>query len=233
MTEPLPKHIAIIMDGNGRWAKKNNLPRAAGHKKGAEVFQKITRYCEKIGIEALTVYAFSTENWSRSVEEVDALMELFYRYLTDAFKQEGETIQVHFIGRKDRLSDNLLRLMKEIEASSKENNGLILNIAVDYGGRDEIIEATRGIAQCVKSGAIDIEDISEDLFEEYLFTKDSPPVDLILRPSGEKRLSNFLLWQAAYSEFVYMDVLWPDFTPELLDEAIVEYNCRDRRFGGR
>jgi undecaprenyl diphosphate synthase len=233
MVSNIPAHIAIIMDGNGRWAKRNNLPRAAGHRKGAEVFQTITRYCEKIGVGALTVYAFSTENWSRSADEVNSLMDLFYRYLVDAFKQEGETIRVHFIGRRDRLSSKLVSLMEQIEDNCKDNQGMILNIAVDYGGRDEIVHVAREMSNLVKNGQISAEDIDESLFEEHLFTKDSPPVDMILRPSGEKRLSNFLLWQAAYSEFIYMDVLWPDFTPSLLDEAIEEYNRRNRRFGGR
>ncbi|MBR3355868.1 MAG: isoprenyl transferase [Oscillospiraceae bacterium] len=229
----VPNHIAIIMDGNGRWAKKNNLPRAAGHKRGAEVFQTIVRYCEKIGVKALTVYAFSTENWSRSKDEVEALMDLFYRYLKDAFNQKDETARVHFIGRKDRLPDNLLSMMDEIERSTANNQGLILNIAVDYGGQDEITHAAREIAKEVCDGKISIEDINEDLVEQHLFTHDSPKVDFILRPSGEKRLSNFLLWQAAYSEFIFMDVLWPDFTPELLDKAILEFSERNRRFGGR
>ncbi len=229
----VPNHIAIIMDGNGRWAKKNNLPRAAGHKRGAEVFQTIVRYCEKIGLKALTVYAFSTENWSRSKEEVDALMDLFYRYLNDAFNQKDETIRIHFIGRKDRLSGKLLSLMNEIEESSSGNQGLILNIAVDYGGQEEITHAAKEIAKKVSEGKISVDDINEALVEQYLYTHDSPKVDFILRPSGEKRLSNFLLWQAAYAEFVFMDVLWPDFTPELLDKAILEFSERNRRFGGR
>ena len=229
----IPNHIAIIMDGNGRWAKKNNLPRIAGHRRGAEVFQTIVRHCESIGIKALTVYAFSTENWSRSKEEVDALMDLFYRYLIDAFDQKDETIRIHFIGRRDRLSDKLLDLMKQIEKSSADNQGLILNIAIDYGGRDEITHAAKAALSRVLDGDLAPEDIDEAVFEEGLYTHDSPDVDFILRPSGEKRLSNFLLWQAAYAELIFMDVLWPDFTPELLDKAIAEYSERNRRFGGR
>ena len=229
----LPNHIAIIMDGNGRWAKKNNLPRVAGHRRGAEVFQTIVRYCEKIGIKALTVYAFSTENWSRSKDEVDALMDIFYRYLNDAVNKKDETIRIHFIGRKDRLSDRLLKLMSEIEESSAENQGMILNVAIDYGGQNEITHVTKEIAESVANGEISVDQIDEELIEKHLFTHDSPKVDFILRPSGEKRLSNFLLWQAAYAEFVFMDVLWPDFTPELLDKAIEEFSERNRRFGGR
>ena len=229
----VPKHIAIIMDGKGRWAKKNNLPRVAGHRRGAEVFQTIVRYCESIGVQALTVYAFSTENWSRSKEEVDALMDIFYGYLKDATSRVGETLRVHFIGRKDRLSDRLTDLMTQIEEASANNQGMILNVALDYGGRDEITSATKLIAGKVVAGDLSVEDIDENLFESYLFTSDSPSVDFILRPSGEKRLSNFLLWQAAYAEFIFMDVLWPDFTPELLDKAILEFSERNRRFGGR
>ena len=204
----IPNHIAIIMDGNGRWAKKNNLPRVAGHKRGAEVFQSVVRHCERIGIKALTVYAFSTENWSRSKDEVDALMDLFYRYLTDAFDQKDETIRIHFIGRRDRLSEKLLSLMEQIEESSADNQGLILNIAIDYGGRDEIAHAARVAARRVIDGELSLEDIDEALFEEGLYTNDSPAVDFILRPSGEKRLSNFLLWQAAYAEFWFYHKDW-------------------------
>ena len=233
MMAAIPQHIAIIMDGNGRWAKKNGLPRKAGHKKGAEVFQTISRYCEKIGVKALTVYAFSTENWSRSADEVNALMELFHQYLVDAFKQEGETSRVRFIGRKDRLSDKLVKLMTEIEQQSSEYPGMMLNIAVDYGGRDEIVEIARGMAVDFAEGRIGLKDFNENAFDKRSFTAGCPPVDFILRPSGEERLSNFLLWQAAYSELIYMDVLWPDFTPAHLDQAIEEFNRRNRRFGGR
>ena len=229
----VPNHIAIIMDGNGRWAKKNNLPRVAGHRRGAEVFQTITRYCEKIGVKALTVYAFSTENWSRSKDEVDALMDLFYKYLSDAVNKQDVTARIHFIGRKDRLSDRLLELMDQLEKSTADNQGMILNVAIDYGGQNEITHATKEIAELVSKGELSLEQIDEELIEQHLFTNDSPQVDFILRPSGEKRLSNFLLWQAAYAEFVFMDVLWPDFTPELLDEAIKEFSERNRRFGGR
>ena len=229
----VPNHIAIIMDGNGRWAKKNNLPRVAGHRRGAEVFQTIARYCEKIGVKALTVYAFSTENWSRSKDEVDALMDLFYRYLSDAVNREDVTMRIHFIGRKDRLSDRLLELMDRIEKFTADNQGMILNVGIDYGGQNEITHAAKEIAELVSKGELSIDQINEELIEKHLFTNDSPKVDFILRPSGEQRLSNFLLWQAAYAEFVFMDVLWPDFTPEDLDKAIEEFSERNRRFGGR
>ena len=230
---PMPRHIGIIMDGNGRWAAKNGLPRSSGHTRGAEVFRTICRYCEKIGIEALTVYAFSTENWSRSADEITAIMNILRRYLRDAFKQEGETSRVRFIGRRDRLDPDLVSLMDEIEDGTRDNTGLKLNIAVDYGGRNEIVHAAREAARMAVSGSISADDIDEDLIDSLTFTSDCPPLDLLLRPSGEQRISNFMLWQCAYAEFVYMDVLWPDFTTEHLDRAIEEFRSRSRRFGGR
>ncbi|NLC79304.1 MAG: isoprenyl transferase [Ruminococcaceae bacterium] len=228
----IPEHIGIIMDGNGRWAKKRLLPRNAGHVKGAEVFQTVTRHCEKIGVKALTVYAFSTENWARPKEEVDAIMGLLRKYLHDAFGFKGENIKINFIGDRTRLDGDIVELMKEIEETSKNNTGLILNVAVNYGGRDEIVSAARRIAEDVKSGALETNEIDEARFESYTYTHGQPEVDLILRPSGEERISNFLLWQCAYSEFVYMDTLWPDFTPKDLDRAIAEFSKRKRRFGG-
>jgi undecaprenyl diphosphate synthase len=228
----IPEHIGIIMDGNGRWAKKRLLPRNAGHVKGAEVFQTVTRHCEKIGVKALTVYAFSTENWARPKEEVDAIMGLLRKYLHDAFGFKGENIKINFTGDRTRLDGDIVELMKEIEETSKNNTGLILNVAVNYGGRDEIVSAARRIAEVVKSGALETNEIDEARFESYTYTHGQPEVDLILRPSGEERISNFLLWQCAYSEFVYMDTLWPDFTPKDLDRAIAEFSKRKRRFGG-
>jgi len=229
----LPRHIGIIMDGNGRWAAKRGLPRSAGHARGADVFREITRYCEKLGIEALTVYAFSTENWSRSREEVESIMNLLRRYLRDAFSLEGETIRVRFIGRRDRLASDIISLMDEIEEGSRDNPGLILNIAVDYGGREEMTHAAREAAKLLVSGEIEEDGITEELMDSLTYTACCPPLDLLLRPSGEQRISNFMLWQCAYAEFVYMDVLWPDFTPQHLDKAIEEFNSRNRRFGGR
>lgn len=228
----IPAHIGIIMDGNGRWAKKRHLPRTAGHSKGAEVFQKITRHCEKLGVKALTVYAFSTENWSRPQEEVDAIMNLLRRYLKDAFGFKDENIKINFIGDRTRLAQDIVASMEEIEETSRNNTGLILNVALNYGGRDEILHAARSLAADVQTGTLSPDNIDEPLFESRLFTAGQPPVDMILRPSGEERLSNFLLWQCAYSEFVYMDTLWPDFTPKKLDQAIEEYAKRKRRFGG-
>lgn len=232
-TQPaLPRHIGIIMDGNGRWAKKRGLDRTEGHVVGAQVFQDITRHCEKRGIQVLTVYAFSTENWTRPQDEVDTIMELLRTYLDDAFGFKDENIKILFIGDRFRLDADIQALMEEIEEVSANNTGLILNVAVNYGGQDEIVRAARNLAQMTKSGELEPDDIDIAAFEAQTYTAGQPQVDMILRPSGEHRLSNFMLWQCAYSEFVYMDTLWPDFTPALLDEAIVEYQSRTRRFGG-
>ncbi len=228
----IPKHIGIIMDGNGRWAKKRLLPRNMGHKKGAEVFQDITRYCNQLGLEAVTFYAFSTENWKRPQEEVDGLMKLFKQYLIDAFDYEKENNRVVFLGDKSAFNDELRDLMIEIESKTADRTGMILNLALNYGSRSEIVTACKQIAQKVKDGEMSVEDITETNFSDYLYTKNQPDPDFILRPSGEKRISNFLLWQCAYSEFIYMDVLWPDFTRRDLDTAIEEFNKRNRRFGG-
>ncbi len=228
----IPRHIGIIMDGNGRWAKKRGLPRTAGHTKGAEVFQKITRHCEKLGVQALTVYAFSTENWSRPPQEVDAIMNLLRRYLKDAFGFKGENIKINFIGERARLAPDIIAEIEEIEQTSRDNTGLILNVALNYGGRDEIVHAARALCADVAAGTLAVDAIDEAAFDARTYTAHQPPVDLILRPSGEQRISNFMLWQCAYSEFVYMDTLWPDFTPKELDRAIEEYAGRQRRFGG-
>lgn len=228
----IPKHIGIIMDGNGRWAKKRMLPRNMGHKKGAEVFQDITRYCNELGLEAVTFYAFSTENWKRPAEEVNGIMALLKEYLVKAFDYEKENNRVIFLGDKSAFSGELLELMLDIEEKTKDRTGMTLNIALNYGSRNEIVHATKNIAKRVMDGEISLEDVDENLFSDYLYTKGQPDPDFILRPSGEKRLSNFLLWQSAYAEFVYMDVLWPDFTRADLDKAIIEFNKRNRRFGG-
>ena len=228
----IPKHIGIIMDGNGRWAKKRLLPRNMGHKKGAEVFQDITRYCNELGLEAVTFYAFSTENWKRPAEEVNGIMSLLKEYLVKAFDYEKENNRVIFLGDKSAFSGELLDLMLDIEEKTKDRTGMTLNIALNYGSRNEIVHAAQNIAKRVKDGQIALEEKKEKLFSDYLYTKGQPDPDFILRPSGEKRLSNFLLWQSAYAEFVYMDVLWPDFTRADLDKAIVEFNKRNRRFGG-
>ena len=231
-TAVIPKHIGIIMDGNGRWAKKHGLLRTAGHARGAEVFQQIVRYCQKIGVEALTVYAFSTENWTRPKEEVDSIMSLLRQYLNDSFSFKDENIKITFIGDRDRLDTDLSDLMDEIEEVSKDNTDLKLNIAINYGGRQEILNAAKQLAVKYKEGSINLSEVDEEYFNNLLYTKDSPDPDIILRPSGEKRVSNFMLWQSAYSEFIYMRVLWPDFKPKNLDKAISDFNKRTRRYGG-
>lgn len=229
----LPQHIGIIMDGNGRWAKKRGLPRSAGHTAGANNFRTITRHCSDIGIKYLTVYAFSTENWKRPREEVGALMKLFKSYLQEAITDfKNEDIVVRFIGDKSAFSPELQQLINENERSSANRTGMVLNIAMNYGGRDEIVNAVRNIAGEVKDGVLSIEDINEDTISNNLYTAHQPDPDLVIRPSGEYRISNFLLWQSAYTEYVIMDVLWPDFTTEMLDEAILQYAGRNRRYGG-
>ena len=228
----IPKHIGIIMDGNGRWAKKRMLPRNMGHKKGAEVFKDITRYCNELGLESVTFYAFSTENWKRPQDEIDGLMKLFKQYLIDAFDYEKENNKVIFLGDKSAFNQELRDLMTEIESKTADRTGMKLNLALNYGSRDEIVHACKEIAQKVSEGSMSVDDIDENSFADHLYTKGQPDPDFILRPSGEKRISNFLLWQCAYSEFIYMDVLWPDFTRKDLDSAIEEFNSRNRRFGG-
>ena len=228
----LPRHIAIILDGNGRWAKKRGLPRTAGHKKGAEVFQDITRYCNEIGVESVYFYAFSTENWSRPAEEVGAIMRLFGEYLIKAFDYEKENNRVVFLGDRTALEPRYQKLMDEIEQKTAHNTGMTLNVAVNYGGRAEIVRAARALAEKVAKGELRPEDIDEAAMCSEMYTHGQKDPDFILRPSGEKRLSNFMLWQAAYSELVEMDVLWPDFTRHDLDLAIEEFNRRTRRFGG-
>ena len=229
----LPEHIGIIMDGNGRWAKKRMLPRSAGHKAGAQTFRKITRYCSDIGIKHLTDYAFSTENWKRPKDEVSALMNLFKSYLEEALSDfKDDSIVVKFIGDKSVFPDDLRNLMIENEESSKDRNGMVLNIAMNYGSRDEIVRAVKSISEKVVSNKIDINDIDEQLISDHLYTSGQPDPDLIIRPSGEYRISNFMLWQSAYSEYVIMNKLWPDFTSDDLDEALKIYSQRNRRFGG-
>ena len=229
----IPKHIGIIMDGNGRWAKKRHMPRSAGHNQGGKVFRKIARYCSDIGVKYLTVYAFSTENWKRPQEEIDALMKLFKEYLDEALRDfKDDSIVVRFIGDKSPFDKELQELMIENEEGSKDRDGMVLNIAMNYGSRDEIVRAVKGISENVKNGIIDIDSIDETMVSEHLYTANQPDPDLIIRPSGEYRISNFLLWQCAYSEFVIMNTLWPDFSTDDLDEAIRIFNNRNRRFGG-
>ena len=229
----LPQHIGIIMDGNGRWAKKRGLPRQAGHKVGAETFRKITRYCNKIGIRYLTVYAFSTENWKRPPEEVNAIMDLLRSFLKDAINHRAENVRTHFVGDLSALAPDIQKLMADCEEESKNFTGLTLNVAVNYGGREELLQAAKRLACDHAAGAVDLNAVNEDRFSDYLYNAGQPDVDLIIRPSGEMRLSNFLLWQAAYAEYVFMDnVLWPDFNEKCLEEALDIYARRNRRFGG-
>ena len=222
----LPVHIAIIMDGNGRWAQKRALPRTAGHVAGSENFKTIARYCNKIGIKYLTVYAFSTENWKRPQGEVDAIMNLLRDYLKDSVNFKSENIKLQFIGNLSALPEDIITLMENAEKDSQDATGLVVNMAVNYGGRDEIVAAVKEI---VNSGETEI---TEELIGEKLYTRGIPDPDLIIRPSGEYRLSNFLIWQCAYSEFWFSNVLWPDFKPKHLEEAIDAFNLRDRRMGG-
>lgn len=231
-TLPPPQHIAIIMDGNGRWAKQRGLPRTAGHAAGAESFRRIANYCRSLGVRYLTVYAFSTENWKRSQEEIAGIMRLLRRYLEEALRDmEKNRVRFRFFGDLSRLSPALQKLCLDAQNRSAEYD-VQVNFCLNYGGRDEIVQAARQFALQVAAGERKPEDLTEDLFEHYLYSAGIPDPELVIRPSGEKRVSNFLLWQSAYSEYVFMNVLWPDFTPEHLDEAIAEYHRRNRRFGG-
>ena len=227
-----PRHIAIIMDGNGRWAKKRGLPRNAGHAAGGEAFRRIANYCRTLGVEYLTVYTFSTENWKRSQEEVGGIMRLLGKYLTEALADmEKNRVRFRFFGDLSRLSPDLQKLCLEAQTRSQDYD-VQVNFCLNYGGRDEIVKASAAFARDVQAGKFQPEDLTEELLSQYLYSKDVPDPELIIRPSGEQRTSNFLLWQSAYSEYVFMDVLWPDFGPEHLDQAIEQFNRRNRRFGG-
>lgn len=229
----LPAHVGIIMDGNGRWAKKRLQPRTLGHRAGAQNFRTITRYASQIGIKYLTVYAFSTENWSRPAEEVGALLRLFKDYLEEALRDfMDENIRVRFIGDVAAFPQELRELIAEVEEASAPKTGMVLNLAMNYGGRAEILRGAKAFAEDVQAGLCQPEDLTEEAFDRYLYTAGQPAPDLIIRPSGEQRVSNFLLWQCAYAEFVYFDILWPDFKPQDLDRAIEIYRSRQRRFGG-
>ena len=227
-----PRHIAIIMDGNGRWAKQRGLPRTAGHAAGAEAFRRIANYCRILGVEYLTVYAFSTENWKRSQEEVAGIMKLLRRYLEEALRDmEKNRVRFCFFGDLSRLSPDLQALCDRAQSQS-EDYDVQVNFCLNYGGRDEIVQAARRFSQDVADGVHKPEDLNEELLSSYLYYADVPDPELIIRPSGEKRTGNFLLWQSAYSEYVFMNVLWPDFSEKDLDAAIEEYHRRNRRFGG-
>ena len=228
----IPRHIAIIMDGNGRWAKKRGLPRTAGHAAGAEAFRRTANYCRTLGVKYLTVYAFSTENWKRSADEVAGIMRLLGKYLEEALADmEKNHVRFKFFGDLSRLSPQLQKLCRDAESRSADYD-VQVNFCLNYGGRDEIVKATQAFSRDVAEGKYKPEDLTEQLLSSYMYSKDVPDPELIIRPSGEMRTSNFLLWQSAYSEYVFLNVLWPDFQPKDLDEAIEEYCRRNRRFGG-
>jgi len=232
--ETLPQHIAIIMDGNRRWAKNKGLPVAFGHKEGAKTLEKIVRYANQIGIKHITVYAFSTENWKRSEEEVSTLMNLFQNYLDEYSKRaDSENIRVKIIGNRTGLSEKMIEKIDKCMERTKDNTGITFNIALNYGGRDEIINAVKNVAQKVNENQINIEDINEKVISDNLYTREQPDPDLLIRTSGEIRLSNFLLWQLAYTEFLFVDKNWPDFNEKDLDEAIKVYQNRNRKFGAK
>lgn len=229
----LPRHIAIIMDGNGRWAKKRGLPRTAGHAAGAETFRKIATYCKEIGLDYLTVYAFSTENWKRPEEEVSAIMGLLKKYLLEAIEQmERDRVKMEFFGDLTPLTPELRQLIERTREISKGYEGCQVNICLNYGGRDELMRAAMAYAKDCQDGNADPNHLTQEQFGSYLFSAGVPDPDLVIRPSGEVRLSNFLLWQSAYAEFYFTDVLWPDFSKEELHQAIAVYQGRSRRFGG-
>lgn len=230
----MPKHIAIIMDGNRRWAKGKMLPVKLGHKQGAETLKKVVRHANKIGLEYITVYAFSTENWKRSKEEVDSLMSLLENYLDDFAKEaDTENIVIRVLGDLTALSESLQDSIKRTIERTKNNTGTIFNIALNYGGRNEIVNAVREISKEVQTGNLKIEDIDENIISEHLYTKKDPDPDLLIRTSGELRLSGFLPWQTVYSEFIFLEKLWPDFTTEDLDNAIEVFKKRNRKFGAK
>lgn len=232
MDYKIPNHVAIIMDGNGRWAQKRGLKRTKGHQRGAKVLKKISEYVYDKKIKVLSVFAFSTENWKRDKEEVDYLMDLFIKVFKDNFKSIKEKgVKIVFSGLKTKLNDKVLKEMKKMTEETKNNKNGVFNICLNYGGQDEIVEATKKIVSDVKEGKIKIDDINKDMYNNYLFN-DLPPIDLMIRTSGEFRISNFMLWQMAYAELYFTDVLWPDFDEKELDKAIDSFNKRDRRFGG-
>ena len=229
----IPKHIAIILDGNGRWAKKKGMPRNYGHVQGSKNVERICEDAYKLGVKYLTVYAFSTENWKRPQDEVDALMNLLRNYMKTCLKTaEKNRMRVRVLGDKTALDEDIRNRIAELEEATKNNDGLNFQIALNYGSRDEMIRAMKRMSADVKEGNVQVSEINEALFESYLDTHDIPDPDLMIRTSGEQRLSNYLLWQLAYSEFYFTEVLWPDFTKEQLVKAIEYYNGRDRRFGG-
>ncbi len=229
----MPEHVGIIMDGNGRWAKKRGLPRPVGHTYGAKTFKDITRYISKQGVKILTLYAFSTENWKRPLEEVNAIMKIFRQYLHDALTDFREDdIKVKFIGDRSAFDEDMINLINETEEISEKRQGMLLNIAMNYGSRDEIVYAVKRLCADVRDNKLSVDDITHEEISARLYTSGLPDPDLIIRTGGEHRLSNFMLYQAAYSEFYSTDTLWPDFSHDDFDKAVMEYNKRNRRFGG-
>ena len=232
LPDKLPDHVGFIMDGNGRWAKKRGLPRSFGHREGAKQFKKIVRYCKDIGLKNISFYAFSTENWQRPTDEVNTIMELFRDYIVDVRNFLSENTRMIFLGDKSAFDEDLQEKMIKLEEDTAKYTEMNLMMAVNYGGRDEITHAARILAEKAAKGEIKPEDITEQSISDNLYTAGFPDVDLLIRPSGEQRISNYLIWQCAYAEFYYTDVLWPDFTPDELDKALAEYAKRNRRFGG-
>ncbi len=230
--EKMPVHIAFIMDGNGRWAKKRGMPRTFGHTEGARNFRRIMRYCKDIGVKCISFYAFSTENWKRPENEVNALMNIFRTYLDDVRNYIKEEVKMVFLGDKSKLPQDIQQKMNSLEEDSKDFDKMTVLLAINYGGRDEITHATRLIAEKVRKGELNPDEITEDTISSNLYTAGYPDVDLLIRPSGEMRISNFLIWQSAYAEFYFADILWPDFSTKELDRAIIEFAHRNRRFGG-
>lgn len=228
----LPAHVGIIMDGNGRWAKKRGLPRKVGHKFGAEVFGKIARYAAKRGIAYLTVYAFSTENWNRPQDEVDAIMGLLRDYLGDMERYTKDNMRVRVLGGRAELDADILEQIEKLERISAENTGMALNIALNYGGRDEILRAARAFARLCRDTGEEPENLDSEQFASLLYTAGQPEIDLVIRTSGERRISNFMLWQSAYAEYIFTDTLWPDFSEREFEAALGEYSERSRRMGG-
>mgnify|MGYP002770641977 CR=1 FL=1 len=229
----IPKHVAIILDGNGRWAKNKHMPRTYGHTVGSKVVERTVEDASDIGIKYLTVYVFSTENWKRSQDEVSMLFSLIERYLRSLIKKSKKNnVRCRVIGRRDNMSSSMLQVIEKLEEETKDNTGLTFTLAINYGGRDEITRAVQGIAQDVKDGKLNAEDITESTISDYLDTSGMPDPDLLIRTGGDERLSNYLPWQLTYTEFYFTPVLWPAFTKNDLIDAVIKYNGRDRRFGG-